>query len=220
MNARAASVWELIAAAHECNSPVPIAAVRRAAVTALGVDGASVAARLGRGERQARGTPVHQPGDWGSAQLPGAGSGAWASRPAAALAGRSEVTPPRPSPDVQAGDGKDCEDNDQAGEHGALLRVTGSQAATGKPLTRVLSPAYGRTRKLAICFHYHEPCAPGTWPLLARHARVLPAIAAQRRGTSGLTDRAARLPGVRVPTPLADPRPRLGSRRGPASGAG
>lgn len=52
MSERADRVWELIAASHQNGSPPSIAVLCRAAVTALGVDGASVMALTGGGARE------------------------------------------------------------------------------------------------------------------------------------------------------------------------
>lgn len=49
---RAVKVWEWIAAAHEGAGPVSIGALCRAAVRALGMDGASVTAARGRAARE------------------------------------------------------------------------------------------------------------------------------------------------------------------------
>jgi hypothetical protein len=52
MSERAARVWAWIAAAHNADTPVPVAALCRAAVLRLGVDGASVTAMSGPVERE------------------------------------------------------------------------------------------------------------------------------------------------------------------------
>jgi hypothetical protein len=52
MNERAVKVWDWIAAVHEGDGPVSIAALCRAAVLALGVDGASVTAAGGAVARE------------------------------------------------------------------------------------------------------------------------------------------------------------------------
>ncbi len=55
MGERAVKVWAWIAAAHDGDPPVPVAALCRAAVLRLGVDGASVTASGGAAVRE----PVH-----------------------------------------------------------------------------------------------------------------------------------------------------------------